>query len=263
VVAVSETRLVHGFHAVVSRLRQRPDAVRAVYVDAARSDRRMRELIALAAEHQVRLAPVDAQRLDGMAPQGRHQGVVAEVAMAPQRTLDEILDALTQPALLLVLDGVQDPHNLGACLRVADAFGVHAVVAPKDRAAGLNATVAKVASGAAETVPFVAVTNLARTLREIKERGVWVVGADADAPAGLYDATFTGALAWVLGAEGEGMRRLTREACDERVGIPMLGTVQSLNVSVAAGVCLGETLRQRRASAAKTLPKSERPFENK
>jgi 23S rRNA (guanosine2251-2'-O)-methyltransferase len=257
---VSETRLVYGFHAVVSRLRQRPDAVHAIYVDAARSDRRMQELIALAAERQVRLAPVDAQRLDGMAPQARHQGVVAEVATAPQQGLDDILDGLTEPALLLVLDGVQDPHNLGACLRVADAFGVHAVVAPKDRAAGLNATVAKVASGAAETVPFVSVTNLARTLRDLKERGIWVVGADAVAPAGLYDAAFSGALAWVLGAEGEGMRRLTREACDERVSIPMLGTVQSLNVSVAAGVCLGETLRQRRVSAAKAIPKLEKPF---
>lgn len=260
---MSDTRLVYGFHAVVSRLRQRPDAVHAIYVDAVRSDRRMQELIALAAERQVRLALVDARRLDGMAGGARHQGVVAEVALAPQRDLDEMLDGLTKPALLLVLDGVQDPHNLGACLRVADAFGVHAVVAPKDRAAGLNATVMKVASGAAETVPFIAVTNLARALREIRERGIWVVGTDADAPAALYDATFASALAWVLGAEGEGMRRLTREACDELVSIPMLGTVQSLNVSVAAGVCLGETLRQRRASAAKAVPKLEKPFENK
>jgi len=149
--------------------------------------------------------------------------------------------------LLLVLDGVQDPHNLGACLRVADAFGVHAVVAPKDRAVGMTPVVAKVASGAAETVPYVTVTNLARTLRELKEDGVWIVGTDDQAGTSLYGARFDGPLAWVLGAEGEGMRRLTREHCDELVRIPMAGAVESLNVSVAAGVCLGETTRQRGA----------------
>jgi 23S rRNA (guanosine2251-2'-O)-methyltransferase len=157
----------------------------------------------------------------------------------------EVLDALSGPALLLVLDGVQDPHNLGACLRVADAFGVHAVIAPKDRAVGITAVVSKVATGAAETVPYIAVTNLARTLRELKERNIWLYGADETATASLWDVRLNGALAWVLGAEGEGMRRLTREHCDELVRIPMTGSVQSLNVSVAAGVCLGETARQR------------------
>jgi 23S rRNA (guanosine2251-2'-O)-methyltransferase len=152
---------------------------------------------------------------------------------------------LQEPALLLVLDGVQDPHNLGACLRVADAFGAHAVVAPRDRAVSLTAVVAKVASGAAETVPYVQVTNLARTLREIKEAGIWVMGADQDCAEAIVSARLDGAVAWVLGAEGEGLRRLTRESCDQLLSIPMQGTVGSLNVSVAAGICLYESRRQR------------------
>jgi 23S rRNA (guanosine2251-2'-O)-methyltransferase len=160
--------------------------------------------------------------------------------------LDAVLEEIKEPALLLILDGVTDPHNLGACLRVADAMGVHAVIAPKDRAAGLNPTVAKVASGAAETVPFLAVTNLARTMRERKERGVWLTGADQGAEHDLYSVRLDGPTAWVLGAEGEGMRRLTRENCDELARIPMLGTVESLNVSVTAGICLAETRRRRR-----------------
>jgi 23S rRNA (guanosine2251-2'-O)-methyltransferase len=159
--------------------------------------------------------------------------------------LDEVLEGLSEPPLLLVLDGVQDPHNLGACLRVADAAGAHAVIAPKDRAVGLNATVMKVASGAADTVPYVVVTNLARTLRELQEREVWTVGTDAGAARGLYDLDLKGPLAWVLGAEGSGLRRLTRETCDEIARIPMLGSVESLNVSVASGICLFEARRQR------------------
>jgi 23S rRNA (guanosine2251-2'-O)-methyltransferase len=162
------------------------------------------------------------------------------------RDVQEVLDQLKGPALLLVLDGVQDPHNLGACLRVADAFGVHAVIAPKDRAVGITPVVAKVASGAAESVPYIAVTNLARSLRDLKARDVWLYGADETATTELYDATLNGSLAWVFGAEGEGMRRLTREHCDELVRIPMAGSVESLNISVAAGICLSETVRQRR-----------------
>jgi 23S rRNA (guanosine2251-2'-O)-methyltransferase len=160
-----------------------------------------------------------------------------------------VLGELVEPAFLLILDGVQDPHNLGACLRVADAMGVHAVVAPKDRATGLTATVHKVASGAAETVPFVAVTNLARTLRDLKDKGIWVVGAASSEAAALFEAKLSGPLAMVMGAEGEGMRRLTRDTCDELICIPMLGQVESLNVSVAAGICLYEARRQRRSSA--------------
>jgi 23S rRNA (guanosine2251-2'-O)-methyltransferase len=183
-----------------------------------------------------------------MTGKARHQGVAAriEVAALPAH-IDEVLDGLAEPALLLVLDGVTDPHNLGACLRVADAMGVHAVIAPKDRAVGINATVSKVASGAAESVPYLPVTNLARTMRELKEREIWLIGADESAEQDLYASRLTGPLAWVLGAEGEGMRRLTREHCDELARIPMRGSVESLNVSVSAGICLAETRRQRGA----------------
>jgi 23S rRNA (guanosine2251-2'-O)-methyltransferase len=181
-----------------------------------------------------------------MVGHAHHQGVVARVASVQrQLKLADVLDELAEPPLLLVLDGVQDPHNLGACLRVADAAGAHAVIAPKDRAVGLNATAIKVASGAADTVPYVVVTNLARALRELKERNIWTVAADADAPQGLYDIDLKGPLAWVLGAEGSGLRRLTRETCDQSAKIPMLGSVESLNVSVASGICLFEARRQR------------------
>ena len=181
-----------------------------------------------------------------MTGHARHQGVAASVAPLQLAThIDDVLEALTEPALLLILDGITDPHNLGACLRVADAMGVHAVIAPKDRAVGLNATVSKVASGAAETVPYISVTNLARTMRELKDRNVWITGTDEHATVELHKAKLDGARALVLGAEGEGMRRLTRESCDELVRIPMLGGVESLNVSVSAGICLYEARRQR------------------
>lgn len=243
---MSESRIVHGFHAVTSRLRSAPDTVREVFVDAARSDKRCAELLKFAAARNVRVMTVDARRLDGMTGNARHQGVAASVAPLQLAThIDDVLDALTEPALLLILDGVTDPHNLGACLRVADAMGVHAVIAPKDRAVGLNATVSKVASGAAETVPYIPVTNLARTMRELKAREVWITGADEHASVDLYTAQLDGARALVLGAEGEGMRRLTRESCDELVRIPMRGSVESLNVSVSAGICLSEARRQR------------------
>jgi 23S rRNA (guanosine2251-2'-O)-methyltransferase len=243
---MAETRLIHGFHAVISRVRQNAASIREVYVDQARDDRRVRELKALVEGHGLRLMLVDAKRLDGMTGNERHQGVAARVEAAKLPThVDDVLEALSEPPLLLILDGVTDPHNLGACLRVADAMGAHAVVAPKDRAVGLNATVAKVASGAAETVPYIAVTNLARTMRELKDRGVWLIGADEQGEQSLFDAKLDGALCWVLGAEGEGMRRLTRESCDLLVRIPMLGSVESLNVSVSAGICLAETRRQR------------------
>jgi 23S rRNA (guanosine2251-2'-O)-methyltransferase len=242
-----ESRIIYGFHAVTGRLRQHAAGVREIYLDAARADRRARELARVAAERGVRVMMVDAARLDGMTQHARHQGVAARVeAAGPARDLEEVLDSLTEPALLLILDGVTDPHNLGACLRVADAMGAHAVIAPKDRAAGITPVVAKVASGAVDTVPFIAVVNLARAMRELKERDVWLIGAAQDAERDLYSMKLEGALAWVLGAEGEGMRRLTRESCDELARIPMHGAVESLNVSVAAGICLAETRRQRR-----------------
>jgi 23S rRNA (guanosine2251-2'-O)-methyltransferase len=243
---MAETRVIHGFHAVTARIRQQADSVLELYVDTQRRDPRVRDLLKLAESNSVRVVPVDTKRLDGMAGNARHQGVAARVDAAQKvRHLDDVLDTLTEPALLLVLDGVQDPHNLGACLRSADAFGIHAVIAPKDRAVGLNATVEKVACGAAETVPYITVTNLARTLRELQERDIWVVGADSEATTDLHGFRHSGALAWVLGAEGEGLRRLTKETCDQLVRIPMLGSVESLNVSVSAGVCLFESRRQR------------------
>ena len=217
-----------------------------IYVAAARHDRRARELIERARAAGVAVHAVDEARLAALSGNDKHQGVVAIVdAAAMPRTLDEILDGLAEPALLLVLDGVTDPHNLGACLRSADAFGAQALIVPKDRAVGVNATVAKAASGAADTVAVVSVTNLARSLRELKERGVWIVGADAGGSESLFDADLSGPIAWVLGAEGSGLRRLTRESCDRLVHIPLQGTVESLNVSVAAGLCLYEARRQR------------------
>ena len=235
---MSATRSLFGFHPVLSRLRQRAESVKAIYVDSARRDARSRDLLARAKAAGVSVHAVDAVRLDALAGHDGHQGVVAIVdAQRPYVTLDDVFDDLHEPALLLVLDGVTDPHNLGACLRSADAFGAQAVIVPKDRSVGVNATVAKAASGAAETVPVIAVTNLARAMRELKERGVWLLGADERGES-LFEADVSGPIAWVLGAEGQGLRRLTRESCDRLIGIPLFGSVESLNVSVAAGICL-------------------------
>jgi 23S rRNA (guanosine2251-2'-O)-methyltransferase len=247
---MTDTRHLFGFHAVIARLRAQPQSVRGLYVGNARHDRRVRELIERAETVGVTVHAVDDARLEALAGNDKHQGVVAVVVggMAHQ-TLDDVLENLAEPPLLLVLDGVTDPHNLGACLRGADAFGAHAVIVPKDRAVGVNATVAKAASGAADTVPVISVTNLARSLRDLKERGVWMLGAEAGGAESLFDADLSGPIAWVLGAEGTGLRRLTRESCDRIVSIPLLGTVGSLNVSVAAGICLFATRRQRALGA--------------
>jgi 23S rRNA (guanosine2251-2'-O)-methyltransferase len=246
-----EPRVLYGFHAVLARLRADPSSVLELYVDEARHDARIREVAAIAERAGVKVMKVPGKRLDGFYGGGRHQGVVARVEVKSlSHSLDEILDQVQGPPLLLLLDGVTDPHNLGACLRVANAAGAHAVVAPKDRAAGISAAVSKVASGAAESTPYLMVTNLARTIDELKERTIWVVGTDGSAKQSLYEADLPEAIAWVLGAEGEGMRRLTRERCDLLVRIPMRGEVESLNVSVAAGVALFESVRRR------SLPKS-------
>jgi 23S rRNA (guanosine2251-2'-O)-methyltransferase len=235
-----------GFHAVTSRLRQRPETVREIYVDAERKDARMKDLRELAKRTNVRVIGVDMKRLDGMAGGVRHQGVVAQAEpLDMPKFVEDALEGLTEPPLLLILDGVQDPHNLGACLRVADGAGAHAVIAPKDRSCGLTTAAIKVASGAAESVPYIVVTNLARTMRELKERGIWLIGADDSAPQTIYQAKLEGAMGLVLGAEGEGLRRLTKESCDLLVSIPMLGAVESLNVSVASGICLYEARRRR------------------
>ena len=241
-----EPRVVFGFHAVVSRLRADPSSVLELFVDETRHDARIRDLATTAERAGVKVQRVPTKRLDGFYGGGRHQGVVARVEVKRAGdTLDQVLEGVEHP-LLLVLDGVTDPHNLGACLRVANAAGAHAVVAPKDRAAGITPAVSKVASGAAESTPYVMVTNLARTLSDLKERNIWIVGADERAEETLHAANLPESIAWVLGAEGEGMRRLTRESCDLLVRIPMAGDVASLNVSVSAGICLFESVRRRK-----------------
>ena len=239
-------KILFGFHAVTVRLKTAPATIVEIHLEVSRRDQRMRAFVERATAAGAKLIDSDDARLASLCGSSRHQGVVARVTpMSLSNSLDDTLDAVAGPALLLVLDGVTDPHNLGACLRVADGAGAHAVIAPKDHAVGINATVAKVASGAAETVPYFMVTNLARTLNELKERDIRVIGTSDDAPKSLYDADLSGPVALVFGAEGSGLRQLTARTCDERVRLPMRGAVESLNVSVASGICLYEALRQR------------------
>jgi 23S rRNA (guanosine2251-2'-O)-methyltransferase len=243
---MSSPKVLFGFHAVGVRLKTHPRSIIEIYADPTRKDARMRQFLERANEAGARVIEADGVRLAKLAGSLGHQGIAARVETLPvSNSLDDLLDAVEGPPLLLVLDGVTDPHNLGACLRVADGAGAHAVIAPKDHAVGINATVAKVASGAAETVPYFMVTNLARTLGELKERSIWCIGTSDDAPRTVYQADLKIPVALVLGAEGAGMRQLTRKTCDELVSIPMRGAVESLNVSVASGVCLYEALRQR------------------
>ena len=249
----SSSKNLFGFHAVGVRIKTAPQSVFEVFYDVQRRDARMRSFLDRARDSGIKLVESDGLRLAKMCGSHGHQGVVARVdALAQVTSLDELLENLeaagVKNPLLLVLDGVTDPHNLGACLRVADGAGAHAVIAPKDHAAGISAIVSKVASGAAETMPYFMVTNLARTLNELKERSIWCIGTSDDAEKTIYDVDLAGPVALVLGAEGEGMRQLTRKTCDQLVSIPMHGAVESLNVSVASGVCLYEALRQRRSA---------------
>lgn len=241
---------LYGFHAVSARLRHAPASIRELLVDGARRDKRMQSLLEKAQVAGIAAVTVDEKRLTSVAGHGRHQGVVALAeAVVLTHSLYDVLDSAGTGALILVLDSITDPHNLGACLRVADGAGAHAVIAPKDRACGITPVVAKVASGAIETVPYITVTNLARTMGEIAESGVRLLGAAGEAQQTLFTVDAKGPVAWVLGAEGEGLRRLTREKCDELVRIPMAGAVESLNVSVASSLCLFETVRQRATAA--------------
>lgn len=247
---MSSPKVLFGFHAVGVRLKTAPHTIVEVYYEATRRDARMRQFLERAREAGVRLIEADALRIAKLAGSHGHQGVAARVqALAQQHSLDDLLDDLAAQGvrnpLLLVLDGVTDPHNLGACLRNADAAGVAAVIVPKDKSAPMTATVSKVACGAAETVPLVRVTNLARTMRALQEKGIWFVGTAGEATHDIYQSKLTGPLAIVMGAEGDGMRRLTRETCDDLIKIPMAGSVSSLNVSVATGICLFEAVRQR------------------
>jgi 23S rRNA (guanosine2251-2'-O)-methyltransferase len=247
---------IYGIHAVDSLLRNNPKSVQRLWVQQGREDRRINSVLELAQNQGVPIAREPRKDLDNLVA-GRHQGVVAETLDAPihgevgqsnlwqEADLLQFVENLQEPCLLLLLDGVTDPHNLGACLRSADAAGVHAVVVPKDKSADLTPIVRKVACGAAEVVPFVRVTNLSRTMDALKERGVWLFGAAGEAENSIYNSDLTGSSAIVMGAEGAGLRRLTREHCDHLIKLPMAGSVSSLNVSVASGVCLFEAIRQR------------------
>lgn len=243
-------QILVGFHAVQARLRVDPGSLKSVYFDPSRRDRRMGDFLKQAEEMLgERLHAADAERLHKLTGHDRHQGVVALAEkMTVARTITEVVEDVQEnqnKVMFLVLDGVTDPHNFGACLRVADGAGADAVVIPKDRSASINATVSKVSSGASEVMPVITVTNLVRSMKEMQDAGVWLIGTDDEADKSIYDIDLTGPIGIVMGAEGEGMRRLTRETCDELVRIPMQGVVESLNVSVASGVCLYEALRQR------------------
>ena len=247
--------LLFGFHAIQVRLKTAPDTIREIHFDPTRRDGRMRQFLDRAREAGRNLVESDAKRIDKLVGNPRHQGVMAFVSPLPvTHSIDDHLDGVEGPPLLLLLDGVTDPHNLGACLRVADGVGAHGVIVPRDHAVGINATVAKVASGASETVPYFMVTNLARTMLELKERDILIVGTSDAATDSIHDLDLSGPVAFVLGAEDHGIRDLTSKTCDRLVRIPMMGAVESLNVSVASAVCLYEALRQRLKAGTATLP---------
>lgn len=241
--------LIYGIHAVEALLRSRPDSIAQLCCQSGRDDRRMALVTQLADQNDITVQWLVRKKLDDMV-EGRHQGVVAEVVGKQngwsEEQLFHHLKTLDRPPLLLILDGVTDPHNLGACLRSADAAGVNALIVPKDKSADLNSSVRKVACGAAESVPFVRVSNLARTLEKLKEQGIWLFGTAGEAEQSVFEVDFKGPMALIMGAEGKGMRRLTRESCDYLLNLPMSGAVSSLNVSVATGICLFEAVRQRR-----------------
>lgn len=244
----SNTPFIFGIHAVEALLKNQPERILRIAVFADRQDKKMEAILRSARAQNIAVSQASKQELDKMTESANHQGIAAFCKKAraySEADLNELLGNLDVPPFVLVLDGVTDPHNLGACLRSADAAGVHAVIIPKDRAVGITPVVSKVASGAAETIPLVQVTNLARALEILKEMGVWIYGAAGEATDSLYSTKLTGAIAIVMGAEGEGLRRLTRDTCDVLLKIPMQGTVSSLNVSVATGVFLFEAVRQR------------------
>lgn len=243
------SEIVFGLHAVQALLDSDPQRFQEVFILKGRDDRRLQPLIKALEAQGIVIQLASRQWLDNQVEGGVHQGIVAKVKAGRQyqeNDLPDLLASLDTP-FLLILDGITDPHNLGACLRSADAAGVHAVIVPRDRSAQLNATAKKVASGAAEHVPLIRVTNLARTMRLLQKANIWIVGTAGEADHDVYQSKMTGPMALVMGAEGEGMRRLTREHCDELISIPMAGSVSSLNVSVATGICLFEAVRQRKA----------------
>ncbi|MCK4870603.1 MAG: 23S rRNA (guanosine(2251)-2'-O)-methyltransferase RlmB [Gammaproteobacteria bacterium] len=241
-------KIIYGVHSVLAILKQQPENVCELMVASGRDDKRITDIIKLAADIGIKPQYYERKQLDSMFAEMNHQGVIVKLAKIKsfaENDLIELLDSLQEAPFLLFLDGVQDPHNLGACLRTANAAGVHAVIAPRDSAVGLTPVTRKVASGAAEVTPFIQVTNLVRTMQTLKDRGIWFYGADGDAKDNIYATKLTGSIALVMGAEGEGLRRLTRENCDFLMNIPMFGSVESLNVSVATAICIYEVVRQR------------------
>lgn len=241
--------LIYGLHSVQALLKSAPQRVHEIYLLQGRNDQRLQKIVHAAEVNNIQCKLVNRSTLDELVSEENHQGVVA--FCEPGETYDEaylfaFLERLEEPAFLLILDGVTDPHNLGACMRSAEAAGVHLVIAPKDKSAGLTPVARKVACGAAEVLPFVPVTNLARTLKKLQEKGIWLFGAAGEADKSVYETQLTGSIGILMGAEGDGLRRLTQDTCDQLMNIPMAGTVSSLNVSVATGVCLFEAVRQRR-----------------
>ncbi|MDH5445237.1 MAG: 23S rRNA (guanosine(2251)-2'-O)-methyltransferase RlmB [Gammaproteobacteria bacterium] len=248
---MSSKQLIYGLHAVQALLDKEPESVSVIWIDKSRHDKRLQTVLGLAKMAGIKIQKLERKMLDELSGHQQHQGVVAESSVSgvwDEARLMSLLESLDEPPFLLILDGVTDPHNLGACLRSANGAGIHAVIAPKDKACSLTGTVRKVASGAAESTPLVQVTNLARTLGKLKEQGIWLVGTTGNASQSLYETDLKGPLGIVMGAEGQGMRRLTTEACDFLVKLPMLGQVESLNVSVTTGICLYEAVRQRQNS---------------
>lgn len=244
---MSKHDLLFGLHSIEAVLNNEPERILEIFALKGRDDARMNKVISIARKHGVSVSFVAKNKLEDRADGESHQGIIANARAARVKNeadLDEIIAANEQP-FLLILDGVTDPHNLGACIRSADAAGVHAVIVPKDNAASLTPVVRKVACGAAETMPLIQVTNLARTMREIQQQGIWIYGTAGEATEAVYDTKLTGPIAIVMGAEGSGMRRLTREHCDTLISLPMAGSVSSLNVSVTTGICLFEVVRQR------------------
>ena len=245
---MSEERIIYGFHSITSLIRIDPLSIKEIFIDEYRTDGRVSDLMKLNEIHRIQYHLSNKDRLDGFVASQKHQGVVAKIYEVKDKyvTIEDIVEVdKSGPLLLLILDGIEDPHNLGACFRVADAMGVSAIVCPKDNAVGLNATVRKVASGGAESVPFVVVTNLARTIRYLKDNGIFIYGTDDTSDKSLNQINFNGSIALIMGSEGKGMRRLTKDLCDDIFSIPMLGNVESLNVSVASGICLYEINRQK------------------
>ncbi len=245
---MSEERIIYGFHSITSLIRIDPLSIKEIFIDEYRTDGRVSDLMKLIEIHKIKYHLSNKDRLDGFVASQKHQGVVAKIYEVKDKyvTIEDIVEVdKSGPLLLLILDGIEDPHNLGACFRVADAMGVSAIVCPKDNAVGLNATVRKVASGGAESVPFVVVTNLSRTIRYLKDNGIFIYGTDDTSDKSLNQINFNGSIALIMGSEGKGMRRLTKDLCDDIFSIPMLGNVESLNVSVASGICLYEINRQK------------------